>query len=150
MMKAVIFKKYGPPEVLQLRDMEKPVPKEKEVLVKIHATTVTIGDVIIRSGKHPDSTFYSIMLHLAFGLFKPRKRILGMEIAGEIEALGKDATLFKEKDQVFGSTFGIKFGGYAEYKCFPENGVLAIKPANLSYEEAVYCSRWRIDGLAVS
>lgn len=134
-MKAVVFKKYGPPEVLQIQDLEKPVPKDNEVLVKIYATTVTIGDVIIRSGKHPDSRFYSVMLHLVFGLTKPRRSVLGMEIAGEIEEIGKDVTKFKKGDQVFGSTFSIKFGGHAEYKCFPENGVIEIKPSNLTYEE---------------
>jgi len=75
-MKAVVFNKYGPPEVLQIQDVEKPVPKDNEVLVKIHATTVTIGDVIVRSGKHPDSRFYSIMLHFVFGLIKPRRPVL--------------------------------------------------------------------------
>lgn len=135
-MKAVVYTKYGSPEVLQLQDVDKPIPKENEVLVKIHATTVTIGDVIVRKGKHPDSKFYSVMLHLVFGFRKPRRSILGMEIAGEIETVGKNVTRFKKNDQVFGSTFGLKFGGYAEYKCFPEDGVLSIKPANITYEEA--------------
>jgi len=135
-MKAVVFKKYGPPKVLQIQDIEKPVPKDNEVLVKIHTTTVTIGDVIIRSGKHPDSRFYSIMLHLVFGLIKPRRSVLGMEIAGEIEETGNSVTKFKKGDKVFGSTFSLKFGGYAEYKCFPENGVLTIKPSNITFDEA--------------
>ena len=135
-MKAIVCTKYGPPDVLQLHEIEKPIPKDNEVLVKIYATTVTIGDVIVRSGRHPDSMFYTLMLHIVFGLRKPRRSILGMEIAGEIEEAGKNVTQFKKGDQVFGSTFELKFGGYAEYKCFPSDGVLAIKPTNISYEEA--------------
>jgi NADPH:quinone reductase-like Zn-dependent oxidoreductase len=135
-MKAIVYTKYGPPEVLQLQELEKPIPKDNEVLVKIYATTVTIGDVIVRSGKHPDSKFYTLVLHLVFGLRKPKRSILGMEIAGEIEVVGKDVSRFKKGDQVFGSTFGQKFGGYAEYKCMPEDSVLAIKPPNISYESA--------------
>ena len=137
LMKVIVCTKYGPPEVLQFQEIEKPIPGDNEVLVKIHATTVTIGDVIIRRGRHPDSRFYTLMLHLAFDLLKPRRSILGMEIAGEVEEVGKDVTQFKKNDPVFGSTFGLKFGGYAQYKCFPENGIMAIKPTNLSFEEAV-------------
>ena len=135
-MKAIICSKYGPPDVLQLVEIEKPVPKQNEVLVKVQATTVTIGDVIMRSGRHPDSTFYTIMLHIALGLRKPKNPILGMELAGEIEAVGKNVTRFKKGDAVFASTFSLKMGAYAEYKCFPENGVLAKKPANVSFAEA--------------
>ena len=135
-MKAIVCTKYGPPDVLQLKEVEKPVPKDNEVLVKIHATTVTIGDVIIRSGKHPDSRFYTLMLHLVFGLRKPKRNILGMELAGEIESMGKNVTRFKEGDQIFASTFSVKFGGYAAYKCLPEDGVIVLKPGNLTYEES--------------
>ena len=135
-MKAAIYEAYGPPEVLKIREIEKPTPKEDEVLVKVQATTVTIGDVIMRSGRHPDSTFQTVMLHLVLGLRKPRRPILGMELAGEIEAVGKRVTRFKEGDQILASTFGVKFGGYAEYKCFPEDGMLVMKPANLTFEEA--------------
>jgi NADPH:quinone reductase-like Zn-dependent oxidoreductase len=137
-MKAIFCTKYGPPEVLEFRDIQKPIPKDNEILVKIYATTVTIGDVIIRSGRHPDSKFYSLMLHLVFGLLKPnpKRSILGMELAGKVESIGKDVTKFGIGDKVFASTFSLKFGGYAEYKCFPENSMIAAKPENLSYKEA--------------
>ncbi|MDH3267889.1 MAG: NAD(P)-dependent alcohol dehydrogenase [Ignavibacteria bacterium] len=135
-MKAIVCTKYGPPDVLQLKEVEKPTPKDNEVLIKIRATTVTIGDVIIRRGKHPDSKFYTLVLHIVFGLRKPKNSVLGMEIAGDIEAVGKDVKKFKKGDKVFGSTFSSKFGGHAEYKCLPENSVLTIIPANINYDDA--------------
>ncbi len=135
-MKAIVCERYGPAEILQFKEVEKPKPKDNEVLVKIRATTVTIGDVFIRSGKHRDSKFYTIMLHIVFGLTKPKRKILGMEISGIIEATGKKVKMFKVGDLVIASTFGAKFGGYAEYKCLPENGVLALKPTNLTFEES--------------
>ena len=135
-MKAIVYTKYGPPDVLQLKEVEKPTPKENEVMVKVYATTVHVGDTILRKGKHPDSKFYTVMLHFMVGLRKPKRHILGMELAGEIEELGKNVKLFKKGDQIFASTFGVKLGAYAEYKCLPEDGILAIKPVNMSYGEA--------------
>ncbi len=138
-MKAIECTKYGPPEVLQFIEIEKPIPKNKEVLIKIYATTVHIGDTKIRSfepglGVVQDMLFKPLM-RIIVGFKGPRNKILGMELAGKVEAVGKNVKLFKKDDQVFAGT-GFGFGAYAEYKCLPEKGILAIKPSNMTYEEA--------------
>ena len=132
-MKAVVCTKYGPPEVLQLKEIEKPTPGDNEICIKVFATSVTASDCIIRGFKVPIK--FWIPMGLAIGFKKPRKSILGMVFAGEVESVGNDIKSFKKGDQVFGfDRFG--FGTYAEYKCIPKEGLLVKKAANVSYEEA--------------
>jgi NADPH:quinone reductase-like Zn-dependent oxidoreductase len=133
-MKAIVYTKYGPPDVLQLKEVEKPSPKDSEVLIRIHATTVTTGDANARGFTFVPPGL-GLLARLMIGLGKPKRTILGIELAGEIEAVGKDVRSFNEGDQVFGMD-GNGLGAYAEYKCMPEEGVLAIKPSNMTYEEA--------------
>ena len=140
-MKAAVCTGYGPPEVLRITHVDKPTPEDNEVLIRIIATTVHVGDVRIRTLDMPRGQ--RLMARLALGLRRPRHPILGMELAGVIESVGKDVTLFTEGDEVFGFT-GWGFGGYAEYTCLPEKprksaqkeGMLARKPANMTFEEA--------------
>lgn len=132
-MKAVVYERYGPPEVLQLQEVEKPVPGDHEVLVRIYATTVTAEDPKQRALTFP--LLIRIPFGLMFGFRRPRIKILGFEFAGEIEATGQQVQRFQRGDRVYGYT-GLSFGAYAEYKCMPETGLLARMPANLDYEEA--------------
>ncbi|MDP3103264.1 MAG: NAD(P)-dependent alcohol dehydrogenase [Candidatus Methanoperedens sp.] len=140
-MKAIVCTKYGPPEVLELKDVERPAPKDNEVLIRVHATSVNFGDLLARNFKEISPGKFSMPLlfwffaKMYFGFTKPKITILGSEFAGQIESAGKDVNLFKKGDQVFGY-LGQNMGAYAEYLCMPENGCVAIKPANMTYEEA--------------
>ncbi|MGE7904822.1 NAD(P)-dependent alcohol dehydrogenase [Peribacillus sp. NPDC094092] len=136
-MKAMICTKYGSPDVLELQEVAKPIPKDNEVLVKVHAATVASGDIRVRSFKSPLLLWLPMRIFL--GLRKPRKSILGVELAGEIEETGRNVKKFKKGDQVFAMT-GMNFGAHAEYTCLPEDGTMAMMPANVSYEEAAAVS----------
>jgi NADPH:quinone reductase-like Zn-dependent oxidoreductase len=134
-MKAILHTKFGPPDELQLKEVETPVPGDNEVLIKIHAATVTSTDCNARNFTFVPWLFQLPARLFVFGLFRPRVNILGFDLSGEIEAVGKDVKRFREGDQVFG-TPGITFGAHAQYACVPEEGALTIKPVNMSWEEA--------------
>jgi NADPH:quinone reductase-like Zn-dependent oxidoreductase len=139
LMKAIVITEYGPPDVLRLKEVERPTPKDDEVLIRVYATAVTFGEITARDATFSPREFWlPILLYplarMQLGFSKPRHTILGSELAGEIESVGKDAKRFSKGDQVFG--FSSSFGANAEYICMPEEGVLAVKPANLTYEEA--------------
>lgn len=136
-MKAVVYEKYGPPNVLNLIEVKKPVPEGNEILVKVSATTVTSGDTRLRSSNFPPLAW--LIIRLMFGLFKPKKKILGHEFSGIVEAIGKDVIKYKVGDEVIGTTTMLPTGSYTEYICIPENrkkGVLAFKPKAINFNEA--------------
>ncbi len=128
-MKAIVITKYGPPDGLQVTEINKPIPRSNEVLIKVYATTVTAGDVLLRKLSFP----LRLIFRLVSGFGK--NRVLGHELAGDIEAVGKDVTQFRVGDSIFAST-GMSGGAYTEYICLPEDGILALKPTNMTYEEA--------------
>jgi NADPH:quinone reductase-like Zn-dependent oxidoreductase len=132
-VRAVVYERYGPPEVLHLAEVQKPVPRNDEVLIRVQASTVTAADFRCRSFTVPLS--FWIPARLFLGVVRPKLPILGAELSGEIVEIGKDVTKFKKGDQIFAATIG-RFGGYAEYACLPQAGVIALKPANMTYEEA--------------
>lgn len=136
-MKAMICTKYGSPDVLKLQEVAKPTPKDNEILVKVHASTVASGDIRVRSFNSPLLLWLPMRIFL--GLRKPRKSILGVELAGEIEETGKNVKKFKKGDQIFAMT-GMNFGAHAEYTCLPEDGPIALKPANVTFDEAAAVS----------
>jgi NADPH:quinone reductase-like Zn-dependent oxidoreductase len=132
-MRAIVCTSYGPPEVLRLQEVEKPTPKRRDVLIKVYATTVTVSDCIIRGGRVRPLLW--LPMRLAVGFTKPRHAVLGMVLAGEVEAVGKAVRRFHAGDQVYAMN-PFRFGAYAEYTCLPENSVLAVKPSTATYEEA--------------
>ena len=135
-VKAIVCPKWGPPEVLELREVEKPIPKKNQILIKNHATTVILGDCELRGFKFPALGFgFRLLARLGFGIRGPRKKILGQQLAGVVEEVGSEVTLFKPGDEVFASTaFGM--GADAEYKCMSEKELIVIKPPTLTFEEA--------------
>ncbi len=140
-MKAIVYTKYGPPDVLQLKEVEKPTPKDNEILIRIYATSVNYGDIVARNFKEISPRKFKVpfpfwlFAKIFFGFRKPKITILGSEFAGEIESVGKDVKRFRKGDQVFGY-LGQSMGANAEYLCMPEDGMVASKPTNMTYEEA--------------
>jgi len=138
-MKAIAYTEYGSPDVLKLTEVEKPTPKSNEVLVRVHASSVSIGVIWIRKGAFPGSKIFTFFIRLIFGIKRPKRPILGFEFSGIVEEVGGDVKLFKKGDQVYGTTTGLKNGAYAEYVCIPEKwrmGVIAPMPKELTFDEA--------------
>jgi NADPH:quinone reductase-like Zn-dependent oxidoreductase len=133
-MKAIVANKFGTPDVLHLQEVEKPAPKDNEVLIRVHATTVTAGDIRMRTLNVPP--LFWLPARITLGFTRPKHPIYGMELAGDVEAVGKNVTRFKVGDAVFASTLAENFGGYAEYRCLPADGMVLAKPQNMTYEEA--------------
>jgi len=136
-MKAIVYERYGPPDVLELKELAKPTPKDNEVLIRTLATTVTSGDWRVRSLDMPVG--FGLIARLVLGVSRPRQPILGSELAGKVESVGKDVNKFKVGDEVFAFT-GVRLGCHAEYKCMPEDGAVVLKPANLTFDEAAAMS----------
>ena len=134
-MKAAVYEKYGPPEMVQIKEIPKPTPRDNEILVKIIATTLHRGDTRMRSLSIPGSAFEQAMGRIFIGITGPKRKILGMELAGIVESTGKNVTKFSEGDQVFAS-MGLNFGAHTEYACLPEDGMVALMPSNMSFDEA--------------
>lgn len=153
-MKAVVYEEYGPPEVLQPAEVEKPTPQANEILIRIRATSVNYGDIVARDFRHIAPGEFNmpflfwLLAKMSFGLRKPRTKILGSEFAGVVEATGQDVKRFKEGDPVFGYR-GQTMGAYAEYLCMPEDGVVTAKPTNMTYEEAAAVPSGGMTALAV-
>lgn len=145
-MKAIVYDRYGPPDVLRLEEVERPVPREDEVLIRIHASTVNRLDCATREANRRSGRAISLVSRLVSGLRGPRQPILGTELAGEIEAIGAAVTKFAVGDQVFGNA-GLRFGAHADYTCMPESAVIAHKPAAMSYEEAAAVSDGALNAL---
>lgn len=144
-MKAIVFKRYGEPEVLHVAEIKKPAPKNNEVLIRIFATSVTAEDPKMRGFNHPP--LLKLPVGLMFGFKKPKNPVLGIEFSGTIEAIGKEVKKYKIGDEVFGYT-GLSFGAYAEYKCMPENGLMHYKPENLTFEESACMVNGPLSALA--
>lgn len=138
-MKACVYNSYGPPEVLQIKEVKQAIPLSNEVLIKVYASTVSAATIWIRRGAYPGSRLFTFIIRLQYGFTKPKKSILGFEFSGVVASVGKDVTLFKVGDEVYGTTTGLKHGAYAEYVCVPQRwkcGVIAHKPPSLTFEAA--------------
>ena len=132
-MRAIVCPRYGPPDILQLREVEKPIPEENEVLIRVRAASVTTGDCEFRSLKLPFA--WKLLIRIGFGIRRPRKKVIGRDLSGTIETVGSAVTRFKMGDSVFANT-GLRLGAWAEYCALPETGLIATKPANMTHEEA--------------